>query len=182
MAAITAWLWGADRPSTKPDVETPAVGGASTRTDGGNLILPSTAGHPTPFSPWIHGEMPVDMRARLTTGFELAVSRVMERPECRGLFEALGADALDTLRSNLYFPVTSHYKAKKVCRRRAAYSHVGGRAVFLCRCFPSRSDRRAAICILHEALHSAGLEEFPQNPGAMTSREINTMIISACGL
>ena len=132
--------------------------------------------------PWIHGDMPDDMKARLETGFDLALKRVQEIPECRGLFEALSADPLETLRTGLYFPINSHRKEKAVCGRAVAYTNVGAAPTFLCRDFARLSNERAAMYIIHEALHHAGLTEKPHDPGAMTSRAINTMVTTACKL
>ncbi|MCG6947754.1 MAG: hypothetical protein LJE93_02410 [Acidobacteria bacterium] len=44
------------------------------------------------------------------------------------------------------------------------------------------SDEQAAMVIIHEALHHAGLSEYPKDPDAMTSRAINGMVSEKCGL
>ena len=134
----------------------------------------------TGIGPWIHADMPEDMRTRLEAGFALAFKRVVEVPECRALFESLGADPIETLRTGLYFPINSHRKEKAVCGRAVAYTNVGAAPTFLCRQFARQSDERAAMYIVHEALHHAGLAEQPHDPGAMTSREINSMVTTAC--
>ena len=72
--------------------------------------------------PWIHGDMPEDMKARLQAGFVLAAKKVQEVPECRGLFDALDADATEILRTGLYFPIASHRREKAVCGRAVAYT------------------------------------------------------------
>jgi hypothetical protein len=43
-------------------------------------------------------------------------------------------------------------------------------------------DEQAAMVIIHEALHHAGLSEYPQDPDGMTSRAINGMVMEQCGL
>ena len=46
---------------------------------------------------------------------------------------------------------------------------------------PSRlSDERAAMLVVHEALHHAGLSEKPLNRRCMTSLEINTLVGKKC--
>jgi hypothetical protein len=40
---------------------------------------------------------------------------------------------------------------------------------------------KAALVLLHEALHFAGLTEQPHDPRAMTSSEINDMVKDRCG-
>lgn len=143
--------------------------------------LPSSAAR-VDIVPWIHGEMPDDMKARLQAGFDLAVKKVADVPECRGLFEALGADAIETLRTGLYFPIATNRKEKAVCGRAVAYTNVGAAPTFLCRQFARLSDELAAVYVIHEALHHAGLTEKPHDQGAMTSRAINTMVTTACNL
>jgi hypothetical protein len=135
-----------------------------------------------PIEPWIHGDMPDDMRSRLEAGFAIAVEKVQEVPECRALFEELGADAIETLSTGLYFPINSHRKEKAVCRGAMAFTNVGAAPTFVCRDFSRMSDERAAMYVVHEALHHAGLTEKPHDPGAMTSRAINRMVTDACKL
>ncbi len=157
---------------------------ASISTPGGeapNNSLPSSVVL-VDIEPWIHGDMPDDMKARLQAGFNLAVEKVSDVPECRGLFDSLGADAIETLRTGLYFPIASHRKEKAVCGRAVAYTNVGAAPTFLCRDFSRLSDDRAAMYVIHEALHHAGLTEKPHDQGAMTSRAINTMVANACQL
>jgi hypothetical protein len=38
------------------------------------------------------------------------------------------------------------------------------------------------MVIVHEALHHAGLNEYPKDPDAMTSKQINGMVMKHCGL
>jgi hypothetical protein len=44
------------------------------------------------------------------------------------------------------------------------------------------STPAAAVIVIHEALHFAGLPESPQTPGAMSPAEINEMVADRCGL
>jgi len=41
---------------------------------------------------------------------------------------------------------------------------------------------QAAMVVIHEALHHAGLPERPHDKKAMTSGQINDMVREACGL
>ena len=132
--------------------------------------------------PWIHGDMPDDMTARLQAGFDLALEKVREVAACRRLFEELGADPIETLSTGLYFPIGSHRKEKAICGRAVAYTNVGAAPTFLCREFSRLTAERAAMYVIHEALHHAGLTEKPHDQGAMTSREINRMVTTACQL
>lgn len=120
------------------------------------------------------------MRSRLTAAFELALTRVVESPECGGLFAALGADGAESLSTTLYFPAPGTRK-ETTCRNAAAYSFVGEAPTFLCREFESMTDQHAALVLVHEALHHAGLTERPSDPLASSSVVINEMVRKACG-
>ncbi len=71
----------------------------------------------------------------------------------------------------------------RVCQRSVpAFTYVGSPQTRLCRRFASMAPARAAVTVLHEALHGAGLTESPLNPDGMTPREIDHMVMEACGL
>lgn len=143
------------------------------------------------FAPWVHPAMPEAVRARLESGFDLALDRLHELPACRALFERLGADPFATLATGLYFPVDSYRREVEVCGRNLAassrgaenlaYTTVGGAPTFLCRHFARVSTETAAVAVIHEALHHAGLSEWPGDRLAMTSAEITAMVEEACG-
>jgi len=178
----TTWTWAADSAesvsSARPagDVGPAAEVGASPES-----ALPSTTTLED-VEPWIHNSMPEAVRDRLEAGFELALQRVREVPECSAMFADLDADAVETLRSGLYFPVASHRMAKVKCGRAMVYTYVGEPSTFLCSSFAKMTDERAATCVLHEALHHAGLTEKPLDRTAMTAREINAMVVTKCQL
>jgi hypothetical protein len=132
-------------------------------------------------SPWIHPNMPSSVRDKLTTGFEIAVDRVSTVPQCAELFERLGADPFETLKTGLYFPATPA-RETKTCRRSYAQTRVGEAPTWICRRITSYSDTQAAMVVIHEALHHAGLTERPHDRKAMSSGQINTMVQKACGL
>jgi hypothetical protein len=95
------------------------------------------------------------------------------------------------LSSGLYFPVDSYQREVEVCGRNAAvnsggaknlaYTNVGGAPTWVCRHFGRVSTETAAVAVIHEALHHAGLTEWPHDRLAMTSPEITEMVESACG-
>ena len=148
------------------------------------------AGDQEPIKPWIHRSMPNRVSARLEAGFELAVDRVREVETCSELFSRLGADGLETLASGLYFPVDSYRREIEACGRNAAansrgaenlaYTTVGGAPTFICRNFVQVSTETAAVAVIHEALHHAGLTERPLDRMAMSSIEITEMVKTAC--
>jgi hypothetical protein len=52
----------------------------------------------------------------------------------------------------------------------------------LCRGFSSLGAERAAVTLIHEALHWAGLSEKPLDKDGMDPRDIDRMVKKACGL
>lgn len=154
--------------------------GAQPATEAASSL--SSASATSDIEPWIHGDMPENTRARLEDGFDLALEKVRDVAACRDLFEKLGADPIETLQTGLYFPINSHRKEKAVCGRAVAYTNVGAAPTFLCRDFARLSTERAAMYVIHEALHHAGLTEKPHDKGALTSRAINALVTDACQL
>jgi hypothetical protein len=141
--------------------------------------------------PWIHPSMTNRVRAKLESGFEIAVERVRTVPGCSDLFATLGADPIETLKTGLYLPVDSYRREIEACRRdvtrnsriadNLAYTKVGGAPTWICRHFSTVSDEAAAVTVIHEALHHAGLGESPVDREAMSSIEITRMVEDACG-
>ena len=134
-----------------------------------------------PVEPWIHSNMPADVREKLQAAVRIAADRIEEVEECGELFARLGADGKEMLKATLYIPVASYNRKDGICRRAAAYTKVGARSTFICPEFSRLSDERAAMFVVHEALHHAGLTEKPQYRRGMTSLAINSMVGRSCG-
>ncbi len=167
--------------------------------DGGGVVAPAVAvvavsgslGYKPPVEPWIHHKMDPRVREKLEAGFGLAVDRVREIKECADLFTRLGSDGIDMLKTGLYLPVHSYRHEIVVCgrnpavnslgARNLAYTKVGGTPTWICRHFSRVSTETAAIAVIHEALHHAGLNERPHDRMAMSSVEITEMVTTACG-
>lgn len=133
-----------------------------------------------PTSPYIHPKMPDAVTERLQSAVEIAAERIEKLEECSDLFANLGADGLEMLHTTMYFPARAVNKKDGVCRRSAAYTTVGGKLTFVCPEFSNLSNDRAAMYVVHEALHHAGLTEKPQDRRALTSLQINTMVATKC--
>ena len=143
-----------------------------------------------PIEPWIHKKMDPKVRTRLEAAFELAVERVSEVEACSDLFDRLGAAGVETLKSGLYFAVDSYHREIEMCRRNTsansrraqvlAYTKVGAASTWICSQFASVSTETAAIAVIHEALHHAGLTEKPFDRTAMSSAAITKMVKRAC--
>jgi hypothetical protein len=167
--------------------------------DGGGVTAPAVAavavtgslGYDQPVDPWIHRKMDPSVRARLEAGFDLAVERVREIESCADLFTRLGADGIEMLKTGLYLPVHSYRHEVVVCGRdpatnswgakNLAYTKVGGTPTWICRHFSRVSTETAAIAVIHEALHHAGLGERPHDRMAMSSIEITELVTTECG-
>jgi len=137
---------------------------------------------PTLCRPTISTKVLVPNRKKISDAFELALEKVREVPECRELFTGLGSDGTDALARVVFLPVGKAQARDGVCRGSSAYTLVGGGPIWVCRDFKRLSDEQAAMVIIHEALHHAGLSEYPQDPDGMTSNAINGLVMEQCGL
>ncbi len=115
-----------------------------------------------------------ECRHQLMVAYKTALQEVRKAPSCAALFEDLGADSEATLKSTLY---TMSAQCKGGV---AAYTAVGCRVTWLCPCFSRLSREEAALIVVHEALHFAGMTEYPGDPNGPTSFEINRMVRRAC--
>jgi len=132
-------------------------------------------------SPWISSKVPKPVRARLEASFRIAAQRLSDNAQCRALFTELGANGFEALASTLYYPA-SQQNEKQVCRGAFGYTTVGSAPTFLCRRFSRLSERRAALVLIHEGLHRAGMGEWPQDTEGLPSSAINDLVAEACGL
>jgi hypothetical protein len=132
-------------------------------------------------SPWIHAQTQPGVRARIQSAFAIAVARVRDNAECGALFSRLGRDGVEMLRTTLYFQVPHSFDGISICERGDAATFVGSPSTFVCRHFQRLGDEQAAVVLIHEALHHAGLTEYPQDPEAMTSARITRMVEKNCG-
>lgn len=149
---------------------------AATRVSYADIISPAKG-----LEPWIHHSMPEDMRSKIERAFEIAEERVRLRPECAELFSPFGADGVDLLARSLYLPAGPQLQTTR-CRHAFAVTEIGGPTIRVCRKVTAHSDERVATALIHEALHHAGLCEYPHDPTAMLSGEINNMVMQRCGL
>lgn len=171
MLVLAAGSWAQEDSGTAGDLLL-----ASIEADGAAVSL----NRELPIEPWIHPKMSPQVTQKLRAAVRIAVERIEEVEECGELFFRLGADGEEMLRTTLYFPVSSHNRKNGTCRKAIAYTDVGSRSTFVCPEFSRLSDERAALIIVHEALHYAGLPEKPQDRRAKTSLAINSMVGRSC--
>ncbi|HXG58855.1 MAG TPA: hypothetical protein VNL91_07515 [Thermoanaerobaculia bacterium] len=111
----------------------------------------------------------------------LATSQLTNLLECSALFEKYGRRGVDVIASTDY----RNGESTSECQSNplwGAWTRVGSSTVYLCDKFLTTSDDQRAINIIHEALHSAGIDEYPGDPNGLSSWQINEMIAAACQL
>ena len=144
---------------------------------GAEAVVSSVAENVLPKTAMITSEKMIE---KLSASFSVALERVRTIPQCAGLFSELDADGVEMLTTTLYM-ATHKMDEQSICQTAAAFTWVGGVHTRVCRRFSSLSEERAAMTLIHEALHHAGLTEQPTDPTAMTAREIDGMVGDACG-
>ena len=165
-----------------------AVAGEAADGAGGGLAAASvSAVAPSRTDEWrprVINTFDAGMRRKLDRAFRVAALRLRERAACRALFAGLEADGLSRLGATRYRAAESAGDGR-VCRRAggvAAFTAIGNPVTTICPSLDHLNVRQAAVILVHEALHFAGLPESPPTRGAMTSTEINDRIAERCGL
>jgi len=143
------------------------------------FAAPAAAGEA---APRVLGRIPSALESRLQTAFDLARERLASRPACRELYRGLDRSGARSLLATRYLPTTLRERRRVCSRRVSAFTVTGGLATRLCPSFARLATPRAAVVLIHEALHSAGLPEAPQTPGALRSSEINELVARRCEL
>jgi hypothetical protein len=118
---------------------------------------------------------------RLALALPIAVEKVYGLPACRALFTSLGADGVLKLANLRYHPATWPEEARPCQRGNAALEVVGTPDVRLCKLFGQLDTDVAALILIHEALHTAGLSERPLDPDGLEAGEISLMVKKSCG-
>jgi hypothetical protein len=144
--------------------------------------LPAWAAAALTAEPREQAALPFAVSLNLRRAYPVAMRRLLGAPACRAMFDGLAIDGSDALRRALYYPPEA-LGVERVCRFGGnAFTAVGRVQIGLCPRFASLPVERAALVLIHEALHFAGLPESPPTPGAMSSTEINARIAERCGL
>ena len=130
--------------------------------------------------PWISERLPTVVRRKIESAYELVRQRLEDRPQCSRLFSELDEDGAEIMRRTLYFPADAIME-KKLCWRAYAFTKVGIQPTWICRRMWLLPVSRFALVLLHEALHHAGLEEWPHANAADDSESISGRVTTACG-
>ena len=137
---------------------------------------------PSAVEPYLAQGLAPEVARKLRLGFEKAISLARGAGQCGALFRDLNADPVELLSSTRYYAAELAW-GKQACPDGVfAATQVGSRVTMLCAGFGRVSRDMAAVVVLHEALHFAGLRERPRDPGAMSSNEINNLVKKRCGL
>ena len=164
----------------------PAVGGDLESIDGAPSTRPTldaveTSSEEAPAVPRISGTLYPRIHNKLQQAFPIAVEHLRNNPECRDLFAELGADGLEKLSITSYRQSTMTME-RSLCRGGvSAITVVECPQVRLCKRFASLGTVQAATTLIHEALHFAGMSEWPKDPQGLEPTEINKMVRKACG-
>jgi hypothetical protein len=145
-------------------------------TTGGPLTGPQVNNKPT-----LHGSFSASVIDVLSEGFILALDRVRHAPACRTLFENFAVSGNERLISTFYSPPRAELTHTSCDEGALAFTHVGSPVTHLCQQFGTLSPEEAAVVLIHEALHFAGMPEAPSTEGAMTSHEISVLVHGVCG-
>jgi hypothetical protein len=134
--------------------------------------LPERLRHPR-----VQGSLPAEVRSKLSSAFGVAVRTVIARDECRQLFGALGVRGEYALARAVYFSAGTDGR----CREGVpAWAHVGHPLTAVCDGFGRLEVNEAAVQVLHEALHTAGLDEWPHDSSGLRPAEISTLVRKRC--
>jgi len=132
--------------------------------------------------PHTTGPLTTRSARNLLTGFSVALERVNEITSCSALFEPYTASGVEMM-TNSFYVAPNAIESREFCVGGVtAFTQVGSRVTRLCPAFGDVDRQTAALLLIHEALHSAGMPESPSTAGARTPSEINRLVKRACGL
>lgn len=149
---------------------------------GGLQSVAVGAAGPEAIKPRVSGLLNPLVNLKLEQAYPLALGRLQNAPACRALFNELGANGVEMLKTTIYYAATYKLEHSACSSSSVALTMVGSPQTRLCQTFSRLSAKWAAMLLIHEALYFAGLEESPPTPGAMNSAEINKRIIQRCDL
>ncbi len=131
--------------------------------------------------PTRHASLSITVTEVLTDGHALALERVRSLPACMRLFEPFAVSGNERLTSTFYSPPRPFQEDNSCDKGALAYTHVGSPVTYLCGSFGTLQPEQAAVVLIHEALHFAGMKEAPSSPNALASQEISKQVLRACG-
>lgn len=130
--------------------------------------------------PQVDDSLPPVLKYQLGNAYHTAVKVLRKEAACRALFDPFGRDGETVLARTWYVDAGD---GNRTCATGVpAFTTVGGTNIKLCRNFGHLKPATAAALLLHEALHSSGLQESPAYPDAMTAAGITAVVRKGCKL
>jgi len=133
-------------------------------------------------APHTSGPLTTRSARNLFMGFSVALDMVREKPSCNALFEPFATSGVEEMKTSFYVAPTVGERRELCIGGVTAFTQVGSRVTRLCPSFGDLDREAAALLLIHEALHSAGMPESPSTAGALTPSEISRLVKNACGL
>jgi hypothetical protein len=174
----------ADRPDAEPSVLRFVITSSPSPAEAGETIaLARLLANRESGEALALGGLTNRIERKLQQAYPLALQRVREVDTCRGLFADLGANGIEMLSTTIYRPAETN-RELEICGFGAAlaFTAIGRSHTRLCEGFGRQAREAAAMILIHEALHHAGLGEWPHDPDALRSTQINRLVRKSCGL
>ena len=133
-------------------------------------------------APHTSGPLATRSARNLFMGFSVAIDKVREIPSCSALFAPFATSGVEEMETSFYIAPSVGERRQLCVGGVTAFTQVGSRVTRLCPSFGDLDREAAALLLIHEALHSAGMPESPSTAGALTPSEINRLVRTACGL
>ncbi|MDD5563138.1 MAG: hypothetical protein PHQ91_05455 [Thermoanaerobaculaceae bacterium] len=129
----------------------------------------------------VRGNFDAAVRRQLTLASRLAQDGIRANAACSALFGRFGKDGLELFKI-VEFEAAAIESTGTTCDRGGvpAFTGVGGRRIRLCPGFGLLSVPAAAVILIHELLHTAGMSEKPMDPNGLTPQEINRLVGTSC--
>ncbi len=153
------------------------AGGGVAPEDALQFTAPRGGAGTLPARPRADSSLTPSARFKLSEGFAIARRIVSTEASCGAMFGSLGAAGTDALARTRYL---GGGEVGACLRQVPAFTCVGCEQTVLCPGFSELGAAAAAVVLIHEALHQAGLPERPAMPGAMSSTEITHMVEANC--
>ena len=132
--------------------------------------------------PTVSANLIAPVRRQVALAFRFAQERIRTHPTCSALFGRFGMDGAELL-GRARFDGAAFETSFSTCKGGvAAYTTVGSHQIMLCPGFGGITVPGAALILIHEMLHSAGMREKPFDPNGLTPQEINVMVKVSCDL
>jgi hypothetical protein len=174
----------ADRPDAEPNVQRLEITSSPSPAEADEAIaLAPLQENREPDQALILGGLTKQVLRRLQQAYPLALRRVREVDTCGALFTDLGADGIEKLGTTIYRPAMTN-RELQICGDggAVAFTSIGRSHTRLCGKFGRQARQDAAMVLIHEALHHAGMSEWPHDPDALKSTQINRLVRKSCDL